>query len=277
MRTLLALLLLCSPALAQTFDFELTGTPVVIDPTAEVTDYDLAMVCDTPGTQVGAFQMCFAWDDSQINVFGLQPLTISNPSFFAPYFTNGIDDTTFEGPYGPGVGYAACLYDFSLTTYLVPDTLTPILRIQVYSTPTSTPGPVVISFVSGLHLPGQFTTSLEVGFLDDTGQVTSYFPPDFPEVVTLVEHPLFTRGDPNGDGVLNLVDALCLLEVGFLGAPAPECEARLDVNANGVIDTIPDVMYLLGYLFQGGPPPPGGPACSPNDPLGLACPTSGCP
>ena len=265
---------------AQTFSFTIDSQPVLIDPTGPVSNMDLSMVCDVPGTPTGGLQLCFAWNPDEINLFGIQPLAC-NPqvgcAFFAPYFTNGVDDTTFDGPYGPGVGYVAMLFDFNPANFPTFDVASPIVRFQVYSGPLATPGPAVLSFVSGLHLPGQFTTVLEVGYTDDTGQSAGYLPPDFPGAVSLVSNPLFMRGDANEDGTLNLVDCLRVLEIAFLSGIPPVCEATLDSNGSGTFDALPDVMYLLAYLFQGGPAPGGTAACIAQDPGTLSCPVGPCP
>lgn len=265
---------------AQTYDFVVDAEPVLVDPSGPVANVDLSMACDAPGVPTGGLQICFAYNPDEINLFGISDLAANpqtGPAFFAAYWTNGVDDTTPGGPYGPGVGYVAVLWELNPSNFLLFDTLTPILRFNVYSGPLATPGPAVIAFVSGLNLPGNFDTILQVGYTDDTGQSASYNAPDFPGAIPLVEFPTYVRGDANEDGALNLVDCLRILEIGFAGGALPACEAAADANASGTFDTLSDCLYLLGYLFQGGPPPPGGPNCNSNDPLGLTCDVSGCP
>lgn len=81
-------------------------------------------------------------------------------------------------------------------------------------------------------------------------------------------------GDANGDGGLDLSDAVWILGHLFLGVnPALPCEGSgasnpgpgelllLDANGDGRID-IADPVHLLGYLFGGDRPPPApGPEC----------------
>jgi len=65
------------------------------------------------------------------------------------------------------------------------------------------------------------------------------------------------RGDANGDGVINSADVVYLINYLFIGGPAPIPPEAGDANCDGVINSA-DVSYLINYLFIGGPPP-----CSP--------------
>jgi hypothetical protein len=62
------------------------------------------------------------------------------------------------------------------------------------------------------------------------------------------------RGDANADGQINAGDVVYLILYLFKGGPPPALENG-DVNGDGVIDLV-DVVYLFNYLFQDGPPPP---------------------
>jgi hypothetical protein len=90
----------------------------------------------------------------------------------------------------------------------------------------------------------------------------------------------FLRGDANGDGRLDLSDAIFTLAFLFLGGPAPLCPAAADANDGGALD-IADPIFTLGWLFTGGPPPPPpGPAACGLDPTPDAlgtCLTAACP
>jgi hypothetical protein len=65
----------------------------------------------------------------------------------------------------------------------------------------------------------------------------------------------FIRGDPNGDGVIDISDVVYLLNYLFVHGPAPVpiLDAG-DATCDGVVDAS-DVVYLLNYLFVSGPPP----------------------
>jgi hypothetical protein len=62
------------------------------------------------------------------------------------------------------------------------------------------------------------------------------------------------RGDANGDGMINIVDVVYLINFLFIEGPPPKPFAAGDVNCNDYI-TASDVIYLINYLFIGGPPP----------------------
>ncbi len=73
-------------------------------------------------------------------------------------------------------------------------------------------------------------------------------------VVTRCE-PEFIRGDANGDGEIDIGDVVYLINYIFTGGPAPEPLEAGNVDCEEGID-ISDVIYLINYLFLGGPPPP---------------------
>ncbi len=93
----------------------------------------------------------------------------------------------------------------------------------------------------------------------------------------LLENHPFVRGDPNGDGKINLADALYILSFLFSGLQPPNCMDTADANDDGKVN-LSDAIYLLGYLFghKAPPPPPfPEPALDPTqDPLLCAGPGS---
>ena len=62
------------------------------------------------------------------------------------------------------------------------------------------------------------------------------------------------RGDVNKDGVIDGSDVVYLINYLFIGGPAPDPLELGDVNCDGVVNGA-DVVYLINYLFIGGPPP----------------------
>lgn len=58
--------------------------------------------------------------------------------------------------------------------------------------------------------------------------------------------------DGNGDGVTDVADVIYLIQYLFAGGPAPLGDA--DGNGDGAVN-VADVFYLINYLFGGGPPP----------------------
>jgi outer membrane protein assembly factor BamB len=62
------------------------------------------------------------------------------------------------------------------------------------------------------------------------------------------------RGDCNGDKVIDAVDVVYLINYLYIGGPAPVPLAVGDVNCDGVVDAT-DVVYLINYLYIHGPAP----------------------
>lgn len=68
------------------------------------------------------------------------------------------------------------------------------------------------------------------------------------------EKPPALCGDASGDGLIDLGDAVYLLNYLFRGDPAPDPLWTGDCNCDEIVD-LGDVVYLLNYLFKDGPPP----------------------
>jgi len=66
--------------------------------------------------------------------------------------------------------------------------------------------------------------------------------------------PQFKYGDANGDGKLTVSDVVYLINYLFKGGPAPAPLASGDANCDGQLK-VADVIYLINYLFKGGPVP----------------------
>lgn len=87
-----------------------------------------------------------------------------------------------------------------------------------------------------------------------------------------VSSPPFRRGDVNGDGSVDLADAVKVLTWLFLGDAPPDCLDAANADHAGEVG-LTDAVYVLTYLFLGGTPPPApGPIIcgSPVDPS-LGC------
>jgi hypothetical protein len=66
--------------------------------------------------------------------------------------------------------------------------------------------------------------------------------------------PDFVRGDANGDGEVGPGDVVYLLNYLYRGGPPPCPMAAGDANCDGAVGP-GDVVYLINYLFRGGPAP----------------------
>jgi hypothetical protein len=64
----------------------------------------------------------------------------------------------------------------------------------------------------------------------------------------------FIRGDANGDAAIDISDAVYLIAYIFSGGPAPNPLLAGDANCDSTVD-ISDAVYLIAYIFSGGPEP----------------------
>ena len=77
---------------------------------------------------------------------------------------------------------------------------------------------------------------------------------DLFEYAAALDQRVFTRGDPNGDGRMDLSDAIALLLHLFGGWDRIPCHKSADANDDGVLDTA-DAIFILAHLFAAGAPP----------------------
>ncbi len=64
----------------------------------------------------------------------------------------------------------------------------------------------------------------------------------------------FVCGDADGTGAVNISDAVYLINYIFAGGPAPDPLLAADVDCTGAV-TISDAVYLIAFIFSGGPAP----------------------
>lgn len=69
-----------------------------------------------------------------------------------------------------------------------------------------------------------------------------------------VREPQFLCGDANADQLVNITDAVYLIQYIFNGGPAPQPLAAGDANCDELVN-ITDAVYLISYIFNGGPAP----------------------
>lgn len=92
--------------------------------------------------------------------------------------------------------------------------------------------------------------------------------------MTPAGEPLFHRGDTDDDGVVQLTDAVRILNWLFRGGPEPTCLEAADADNSGEVQ-LTDAIRVLNYLFRGGPAPvapgPHTEPCGPDDDQVLGC------
>ncbi|MEZ5358111.1 MAG: C25 family cysteine peptidase [Candidatus Zixiibacteriota bacterium] len=74
------------------------------------------------------------------------------------------------------------------------------------------------------------------------------------KTLTLKINLPYVCGDANGDGSVNIGDAVSLINFIFSGGPAPEPEEAGDANGDGSVN-IGDAVSLINYIFNGGAEP----------------------
>ncbi len=95
--------------------------------------------------------------------------------------------------------------------------------------------------------------SLIARWPSDTVRVFTSIPAD--TFLTIYETvPTYLCGDANGDGAIDISDAVFLIQYIFAGGQAPNPIAAGDANCDQAVD-ISDVVYLIQYIFAGGPAP----------------------
>lgn len=166
---------------------------------------------------------------------GATTATVNNghvPSFYAEAvyaegFTVGVvvDFATMNLPTGLG-------HELNLATY--------------EARPGAAGGTTALEFCSVLGVP-----AVEVVVVDRQG--ASHLPILELGTVNVVARQ-FLRGDSNGDGSVNLDDALAILSFTYLGGAAPPCLAAADANDDGTID-VADVVFTAVYAVGGGVAP----------------------
>jgi hypothetical protein len=73
-------------------------------------------------------------------------------------------------------------------------------------------------------------------------------------LLNLMNQSSWTRGDANGNGIVDVGDILYLVNYLYRGGPAPSPVDAGDANCDGLV-AAGDIIYLVNYLFRGGPPP----------------------
>ncbi len=65
---------------------------------------------------------------------------------------------------------------------------------------------------------------------------------------------VYRCGDPDGNGIVTISDAVFMISYIFGGGTAPDPTESGDADCNGIL-TISDAVYLITYIFGGGPAP----------------------
>ncbi|MCK4428026.1 MAG: carboxypeptidase regulatory-like domain-containing protein, partial [candidate division Zixibacteria bacterium] len=109
-------------------------------------------------------------------------------------------------------------------------------------------------YVIGGLLPGTYTVSASKVWYHDGS---------YPDPVEIgsgkvsgvdIELPPIQVGDVTGDGSVNIVDVIFLINYLYMEGPVPDPLMTGDVNYDGSVNII-DVVYMINYLYKEGPSP----------------------
>ena len=90
------------------------------------------------------------------------------------------------------------------------------------------------------------------GTANVTMRITSRANPSLSDSITFTL--VLIRGDANSDGKISVSDVVYMINYLFKGGPAPVPLESADTNCDEK-PSVSDVVYLINYLFKSGPPP----------------------
>jgi 6-phosphogluconolactonase (cycloisomerase 2 family) len=126
---------------------------------------------------------------------------------------------------------------------------------DLVTVPSRLIGPYVIRIVTEPNDSGYYEIGIRIDGSATQSLMAGHHSPPPGEVDTFFYNaPWYIRGDANSDWTIDIADVVYLLNYLFLGGPAPDPLAAGDINCDGMIDA-GDAAYLLDYLFVNGPPP----------------------
>ena len=103
----------------------------------------------------------------------------------------------------------------------------------------------------------------DTSVLGTTGGVNLWFYDEFESLLCYRSCKVritLNSGDVNSDCIVNLGDVLYLISYLYKGGPSPNPHRAGDVNCDGTLD-LGDLLYLISYLYKGGPAPVSSETC----------------
>ncbi|MCC6964050.1 MAG: hypothetical protein IT585_12415 [candidate division Zixibacteria bacterium] len=104
---------------------------------------------------------------------------------------------------------------------------------------------------SHLIMPDWRPNSDSIEIMIDTGMIGTY---DSTEMIGNAPAPSYRCGDADGSGSVSISDAVYLINYIFGGGPAPSPLLAGDADCSNAV-SISDAVYLINYIFAGGPQP----------------------
>ncbi len=106
--------------------------------------------------------------------------------------------------------------------------------------------------VDSFYAAGLSPTAVVAADLDNDGDLDLVAANSLSDNVSVLLNSL--RVDPNGDAQMTIADVVYLVNYLFKGGPPPQLIQAGDANCDTTV-TIADAVYLISYLFKGGPAP----------------------
>ncbi|MDE0959290.1 MAG: cohesin domain-containing protein [Planctomycetota bacterium] len=216
---------------------------------------------------VQGYQCALSWDS---NIFTFDQASTSGldiedqlDPFQVEFFTSINDDQ-----FAPGIGWAACAAIFDFSPPFGGQTLAPGINISIVRFQFQTAADnALVGSCSAITPVNNMGHPVIQNILTIDGISNS---PDLEAGnICFTDSPPFIRGDSNDDGSLNLADAIFLIGYYFAGGSPPPCRASANSNGDAVVD-IGDVIFVINHQFLAGPQPGAPyPSCG-ADPAGEA-------
>jgi hypothetical protein len=128
----------------------------------------------------------------------------------------------------------------------------------MYADPVPPGDGLLATLVFTVHDTGRIcldTTYIPVGSIFSLATLPNNgFIPVFKQSNFVIANCGYNCGDPNNDGITNIVDVVCIVNY-VLRSGTPLCyEKSGDMNCDDEVN-ITDIVYCVNYLFEHGPPP----------------------
>jgi len=269
-------------------DFQLQGASPCIGAAADSTDlgalphgFKLGAPSDLEGTPALSGVTLSWWDNTSLEA-GYEVERAEGDLAFKLLASLPADTRVYLDPIPPaGATYhyrvrsfnAHGSSDYSNVASVAIDGAPPpeIMSLAPGDGPTSGATPIVIrgrNFTSGAtaRLGGLILTDLQVVSREEIRAITPAGQRGSSDLTVTTEggvavlsaaftyYDAYRRGDANGDGERDLSDVLFVLEYLFRGGPASTCPEAADTTADRNLD-LTDAIFLLFFLFGDGTPP----------------------
>ncbi len=107
---------------------------------------------------------------------------------------------------------------------------------------------------SGDEYPRGLIQTIDNGFVICGSSRETYETNGHSNIIKIPAQPSYLCGDVNGDGSVNILDVVYIINYKYKGGSAPDPVNRGDVNCDGNVDIL-DTVYLTDFKYKGGAAP----------------------